>query len=875
MADREMVLRFRFEVDKEALTTLERQMRGVNEQMKAGNQTVAESIGHYGSLSRLAPTLGGGLLAVGSAFVGAASAAYGFARDAGAAAEAAGNMSIRTGLTVKEVGLYSQAAENAGVSSAGFTSAMRTLSHGLSEGSREGLKAKAALKELHVEAENSFGGLRSTSALWTDIGDAFSRIQDPAKQARLAVDLLGRGGLELLPVLRNDLRGTLKDLKDLGVGFDEDGARAAQRFDDSIDRLSTKFGVLKRRIGEVAAAQVLLLTGDEQTARESWQRKVDFHDSYMWASGQSDPKKLPKDITTAIGRMMPAAPSTADMERAATVRSNYLADQQKEADKEAKRMGKLIETRNQQLDRYVSELDRQGLDPLARLISGVTERLRELTLNGPLSAGQQANVQRAMQGAIGRQLSSRNVPLVSAPGPEYFGFVGLNTPTVANTVAVDQTVNDQTLASARERVLSATQRQLSFQERMVQLTAGPGGELEAIRQVADLRVSSAMRQYAITRDRGQLEAELDQAAMDRTLSIAQLRKQQLDSYKETSRGVFRALTASGGGGLKDLALGQANVLGEQLFVNTSGQFYDKLSPMLGGVGDKFGLPKWLTAGTVLEKRVTAEEATASNTLATTTNTTALRALTSTIARGVALGATGGGGVGGGIGDLSRYLSLGSSIPGMPSTAGGADSLTLPLGLESSPIGTLNPLSDSLSLPLAGTSKDAKNATALKTLGYAAGIATAGFGVYSGVRQGGGQGALTAAGSALGGLALIPGPQQPFVLAASMLTGLAAAFLGDPKKKFDSRVNETLKANRYTDNPAMDYSIDTSGMSVDYNYAGRARAYSSITVVQHFDALDAQSIIDRKGVIGEAIRQELQTSGPLRTEIADVAQYARG
>lgn len=87
------------------------------------------------------------------------------------------------------------------------------------------------------------------------------------------------------------------------------------------------------------------------------------------------------------------------------------------------------------------------------------------------------------------------------------------------------------------------------------------------------------------------------------------------------------------------------------------------------------------------------------------------------------------------------------------------------------------------------------------------------------------------------------------------------------------MNETLKANRYNAPDALDRVLDTSGFEVDYNFRGQQRANRQTVIVQHFNALDLKSILDRRTDIGEAIRQELNDDGPLRQQIADTARYA--
>ena len=137
--------------------------------------------------------------------------------------------------------------------------------------------------------------------------------------------------------------------------------------------------------------------------------------------------------------------------------------------------------------------------------------------------------------------------------------------------------------------MSALQRQVAYEERLIQLAAGPGGELDAINQIASLREKAARDQFAITLDQARLEEELDQARKDRIIAIAELQQKQLESYKNAAGQVWDAMTASGQGGLQTLIQGWGKTFARQVFVNLSGGMFKTLGPTLGSLtGGKDG-----------------------------------------------------------------------------------------------------------------------------------------------------------------------------------------------------------------------------------------------------------------------------------------------
>jgi hypothetical protein len=128
----------------------------------------------------------------------------------------------------------------------------------------------------------------------------------------------------------------------------------------------------------------------------------------------------------------------------------------------------------------------------------------------------------------------------------------------------------------------------------------------------------------------------------------------------------------------------------------------------------------------------------------------------------------------------------------------------------------------------------------KGLGYAGAAATAAYGAYSGFKAGGAQGALAGTGAILGAASLIPGPQQPFVMAAAMATTLIASLLGDPKQNRAKDLATQAQERSYTMPTGADYSLDAGGGYTDYNYTGRNRA---VNVTNNVYAMDSTTFQD--------------------------------
>jgi hypothetical protein len=72
------------------------------------------------------------------------------------------------------------------------------------------------------------------------IADGFARVNDPAKRAALAVDLFGRSGVRMLPLLVEGAAGIdrlTKEAADFGLVMSTETAAAAEKFHDTLSRL--------------------------------------------------------------------------------------------------------------------------------------------------------------------------------------------------------------------------------------------------------------------------------------------------------------------------------------------------------------------------------------------------------------------------------------------------------------------------------------------------------------------------------------------------------------------------------------------------------------------------------------------------------------
>ena len=139
------------------------------------------------------------LAAVGLAFLGAKSAAQAFT-EAISMGGKLNDLSSRTGETAGNLAILQRAFDNAGSSADSVGPVLNKLQRAIVDAGEEGGKFADLFRELGISMED-FKGKTPTEQLQM-VAQALAKIEDPSKRSQLAMELLGKSGGELLPVLR-------------------------------------------------------------------------------------------------------------------------------------------------------------------------------------------------------------------------------------------------------------------------------------------------------------------------------------------------------------------------------------------------------------------------------------------------------------------------------------------------------------------------------------------------------------------------------------------------------------------------------------------------------------------------------------------------
>lgn len=164
-------------------------------------------------------------------------------------------LSQKTGISVESLSLLKPVAEQSGVSLEGLAKGLQKLATamvGAAGGSQEQADTFA---RLGVSVTDVAGKLRPTEAVLMDLADAFAAMPDGAEKSALAVKLFGKSGVDLIPFLnqgRNGIEELKLEFKKLGLEISGDTARAAEKFNDTLDTVKQALHAVVMKIAEAA-----------------------------------------------------------------------------------------------------------------------------------------------------------------------------------------------------------------------------------------------------------------------------------------------------------------------------------------------------------------------------------------------------------------------------------------------------------------------------------------------------------------------------------------------------------------------------------------------------------------------------------------------
>lgn len=183
-------------------------------------------------------------------------------------ASSLGEVSQQLGVSSRALQEYRYIGSQVGIEQESMDKGLQKLTRTMGEAAAGAKKPSAAFKELGVDIR----GLTAETAL-PKLADAFAKIDDPTKRARLEVALFGKTGQQLDTLLTQGAGGVDKlraEAERLGIVLSDDVIRSA---DDVMDRFATLKQQLESQFARVVVDNTDLIMG--------------FADALAWAADKA------------------------------------------------------------------------------------------------------------------------------------------------------------------------------------------------------------------------------------------------------------------------------------------------------------------------------------------------------------------------------------------------------------------------------------------------------------------------------------------------------------------------------------------------------------------------------------------------------------
>lgn len=147
------------------------------------------------------------------------------------AADNLNDLSQRTGVAVETLSRFGAAADDSGSSVDEVAKSMGRLARSVVDPAS---KANEALKSIGINSTDASGKVRSMDEIMLDLADRFAKMPDGAQKTALAMELFGRSGANLIPMLNQGRDAISK----YAATITTEGAQAADKFNDSLNEIA-------------------------------------------------------------------------------------------------------------------------------------------------------------------------------------------------------------------------------------------------------------------------------------------------------------------------------------------------------------------------------------------------------------------------------------------------------------------------------------------------------------------------------------------------------------------------------------------------------------------------------------------------------------
>ena len=157
-------------------------------------------------------------------------------------AESLEKMSQRVGVSVENLSTLRYAAELSGTEIGVFEKAVQRASRNITDSAMGKGDAKEIFDKFGISVKDSSGELKSADGIMMEVADRFANMKDGTEKTAAALDVFGRAGADLIPMLNGGSEGLKKmqeEAKALGLEVSTSAAKMAAELKDNMLRLES------------------------------------------------------------------------------------------------------------------------------------------------------------------------------------------------------------------------------------------------------------------------------------------------------------------------------------------------------------------------------------------------------------------------------------------------------------------------------------------------------------------------------------------------------------------------------------------------------------------------------------------------------------
>lgn len=227
-------------------------LSGVAQAQKDIDDTSGKASSFGENLKKGITTVGKWGVTIGTAAVGATKALTSMATSSAATADNIDKMSQKIGISRQAYQELDFICSQSGTSVDTLQMGMKTLTAAM-DGAASGTKSNVEqFEKLGIAVTDSDGNLRKQEDVMFDTMKALQEMDNQTEKARLATELFGRSGSELMPLL-NGASGSIDEMKqqahDLGLVLDDELIDNGVKMTDTVDQMKRAMSSLVTKLG--------------------------------------------------------------------------------------------------------------------------------------------------------------------------------------------------------------------------------------------------------------------------------------------------------------------------------------------------------------------------------------------------------------------------------------------------------------------------------------------------------------------------------------------------------------------------------------------------------------------------------------------------